>query len=467
MPTPNTHFGPDALREMLSPINAIYFLGIGGVSMSSLAVLTKGQGLCVGGYDRTASPLTRKLEASGIRIDYTPDASHLDGYGAVVYTVAIAPDQPEYLEAIRRGIPLISRADYLGYLMSDYGERIGFAGTHGKSTCTCMCAQLFMDAGMDPTVLSGASMPTLDGTFRAGARDYMIIEACEYMDSFLDFRPSVAVVLNTEWDHVDYFHSLEQLRDSFAAYASLVGRQGLAIYNADDPQTVQAMESVNARLVSFGRFTPSADFSSVNERMENGYARFTLMFRGKPLTEITLRIPGEHNIYNALATAAVARCCGLCSRTIAEGIHNFTGADRRMQYKGRLNGAAVYDDYAHHPTEVAATVREAALLGGGRLICVFQPHTYSRTATLFDRYVEALSPADTVILAPIYAARETDDRRVNSARLARAVGGNAVALGGLPDIAAHLTAIVQPGDTVVIMGAGNIDALYPLLPLTP
>lgn len=466
MSSPNTHIGADAIGQMLRGVGSIYFIGIGGISMSSLAMITARRGLRVGGYDRTKTALTESLERMGVTVYDTEDAAHLDGFGAVVYTVAIPEQHAEYAEAKRRGLPLISRSDYLGYLMLDYAQRIGIAGSHGKSTATCMCAQIFMSAMADPTVMSGAAMRSMGGAFRLGGNRSMVFEACEYKDSFLDFNPTVAVILNAELDHVDYFHDMAQLRASFAAFAERVGESGTVIYNADDAETVLAMQSVRARRVTFARHEARADYLALNVCVEQGVASFDLFCRGERLGRVQLRVPGEHNVYNALAAAAAAHECGLCTGSIVRGLGEFCGAERRMEYKGKLNGAVVYDDYAHHSTEVLTTLREAAELGSGRLICAFQPHTYSRTSMLFDEYVAALRHADYAVIAPIYAARETDTMGMSPCVLAEAVGsGVAVGFDDMASVAAELSRVARPGDTVVIMGAGNIDGIYGMLDL--
>ena len=470
MSTPNTHYGAEVLCRLLADKNSIYFLGIGGISMSSLALLTHRRGLRVGGYDRTRSEVTGRLEAAGIPVHDTPDPSHLDGFEAVVYTVAIAEDHPEYVEAARRGLPLVSRSDYLGYLMLDYQSRIGVAGSHGKSTATCMCAQILMSAMCDPTVMSGAPMRSMGGAFRLGGRNSMVFEACEYKDSFLDFNPTVAVVLNCELDHVDYFKSMEQLRASFAAFADRAGKDGCVVYNADDAETRLAMRDVVSRRVTFGIEDTTADYRATGIDLTGGYASFDVWHHDRPMGRVRLRVPGQHNVYNALAAVAATHECGLCSHDIVRGLEDFEGAVRRMEYKGTLNGAVVFDDYGHHPTEVNATLRESRLLGTGRLICAFQPHTYSRTATLFDDYVKALTLADAVVVAPIYAARETDDRGVSATKLAEAVNaavGREVARGceDMALVAGALCELARPGDTVIVMGAGNIDSVYVGLPL--
>lgn len=468
MATPNTHHGASAIDRMLHAVRSIYFLGIGGISMSSLAALTHRSGIRVGGYDRTVSPLTEQLAARGIPIDTQASAANIDGYDAVVYTVAISDEQPEYVEAQRRGIPLISRADYMGYLMTDYVHRIGIAGTHGKSTTTGMCAQIFLAAMSDPTVLCGAALPAMNGAYRAGKKEFMIFEACEYMDSFLDFNPTAALVLNTELDHVDYFKSMEQMCASYAAFAAKAGESGCVIYNADDPVSVEAMRTVPGRHITFG-LGGTANYRAVNVQIEEGTQTFSLLCDGEHLARICLHLPGQYNLYNALAAAAAAHEHGICSRAIAEGLEVFGGVHRRMEYKGMLFGGRLYDDYAHHPSEIRAALTGARQMSaGGRVVCVFQSHTFSRTAALFDDFVSALSGADAVIVAPIYAARETNTYGVSAELLAgalRRVGTHALSGDSFEGVARLLAHTVEEGDVIVVMGAGDIEKVYPLLPI--
>jgi UDP-N-acetylmuramate--alanine ligase len=385
----------------------------------------------------------------------------------VVYTVAISATQPEYLEAMRRGLPLISRANYMGYLMEAYRVRIGVAGTHGKSTTTGMLTSIYMAADADPTVLCGAKVPCIDSAFREGGMDTMLFEACEYMDSFLDFCPTVALILNAELDHVDYFRDFAQMQRSFAAYADRVGDTGTVITNADDRGATEALAQTRGRLVTFG-VEQDADYraTQISVDSEGVGQQFSLVCRGEYLGRISLGVTGRHNVYNALAAAAAARESGICMRAITAGLASFGGVSRRMEYKGMLGSAAVYDDYAHHPTEIRASIDAARALCRKRLVCVFQSHTYSRTAALFDDFAAALSRADRVIVAPIYAAREQNTSGVREAALAEAIrqrGTPACHGESLADTAALLHEQLQDGDTVLIMGAGDIDRMYPLL----
>ncbi len=461
MATPNTHFGAEKIGEMLSSCNSIFFIGIGGVNMSSLAHISHLRGYRVGGSDRTRTAVTEKLEKEGLLISYGHDASHVDSYDAVVYTVAISEDNPEYVRAGERGIPLISRADYLGYLMTGYERRIGVCGMHGKSTCTSMCAEIFIDADADPTVLSGASMKSMGGASRVGREKHFIFEACEYMDSFLDFYPTLAVILNVEMDHVDYFHSMEHIYRSFAAFAD---KAGAVIANADDGNVRIALENFGGRVYWFSTKDKKADFYAENIAFSHGRASFDMMAGGQRICHIALAVTGEHNIYNALAAGAVAYLSGIDGADIAKGLENFRGAERRMEYKGKFAGADVYDDYGHHPTEVKTTLQGASEMGYRRLVCVYQPHTYSRTIGLFEEFKQAFGYADEAIIADIYAAREVDTGEVSAEILARALS-NGKYVGDMAAIRDYLAAAVRPEDLILVMGAGDIYKLFGLMGL--
>ena len=460
----NTHYGAAAIREMLSGASSIYFIGIGGINMSSLAHISHIRGYRVGGSDQMQTALTDKLADAGIEIFYSHEASHIDGYDAVVYTVAIASDNPEYNAAIARGIPCISRADFLGYIMTGYRNRVGVSGMHGKSTCTSMCALSFMHAGGDPTVLSGATLAEMGGAYRIGGEDNFVFEACEYMDSFLDFNPNIAIILNIELDHVDYFKSITQVRRSFSDYAAITGPSGYAVVNGDDDNVRLSMAGYAGTLVTFG-LSEGCDYTAYNIEYVSGMASFDVYFRGNYAAHINLSVPGKHNVYNALAAFAAALICGLDAATVAEGLSHYLGAGRRMEYKGKWNGVDVYDDYAHHPTEISVTLQGFRDMGFGRLFCIYQPHTYSRTAALWDDFVSALSTADRVLPVDIYAARETDTLGVSSALLAGAIGEKATYCASFDDVIDVLANEAQPGDAIIVMGAGTVYRIFPLLGL--
>ena len=479
MSTPNTHEGSARIKACLKACadrkGSVFFIGVGGVMMSSLALLTARAGYSVFGSDRARTAVTDTLEARGITVCYGHDSRNIPAdCGLVVYTVAISEDNPEYTEAHGRGIPCVSRADYLGALMTDYTRRVGVAGMHGKSTCTSMCAQILLDAEVDPTILSGATYAPMGGAYRLGdSKEHFLFEACEYMDSFLDFKPTVAVLLGAELEHVDYFKDMEQITESFARFASLTGEGGVTVVNLDDSDIMESARRAldrgrTGRLVTFSaEGNPAADFRAECVRMERGLPCFELIARGESLGSVTMAVPGRHQVINALAAAAAMEACGIPRAAILSGLTRYCGAGRRMEYKGTVNGAKVYDDYGHHPTEVKATLEGAkALCGaeseGGRLICVFQPHTYSRTASLYSEFLTAFDAADKVIFMDIYAAREDNIYGVSSAGLAadinrRAADAHKADYCTTPAEAAEaIRSLAKEGDTVVIMGAGDV-----------
>ena len=461
----NTNYGAEKVNDFLSGKKNIFFIGIGGVSMSSLALTAKSRGYRVGGSDRAVSPSVLRLTANGIRVCIGHRAENIAGYDLAVYTVAISEENPEYNEAKRLGIPLVSRADFLGALMWGFERRIGICGMHGKSSCTAMCAQIFLRA-TDATVFCGAELPLLkNSTCCIGnEQEHFVFEACEYMDSFLDFNPTLAVVLNVGMDHPDYFKDLTQIRTSFLNYARRTGKGGTVLYNADDAESVLALKEFEGRHVTFG-IENAADYMACNIRHEGGITAFDYWENGRFLCRIKLHVFGLHNVYNALAAAAAASICGIAPDLIAEALEAFEGTKRRMECKGRLNGAIVYDDYGHHPVEIGATLSGAGEMGYRRILCAYQPHTYSRTAKLFDEFVRAFDVADRVYFADIYAAREQNTFGVSSEGLAKTIGDRAEYCGSFSRVAEALKRDAQEGDLVIVMGAGDIYKVYDLLKL--
>jgi len=466
MSTPNTHFGAEKLKELLDKKSCkrIFFCGVGGVNMSSLAHLAIKNGYAVVGSDRTRSDITEALCRAGAIIYEGHRACHVDGCDAFVYTVAIAEDNPEYLRAAEFGIPRISRADFLGYVMTSSPVRIGVCGTHGKSTCTAMCSAVFTAASADPTVMCGSVLSDVKSTFKLGTGDHFIFEACEYMDSFLDFNPTAAVVLNVEMDHVDYFNSIEQMMTSYANFVKKTGENGTVIYNADDQTTVAALKDFKGRRISFGIESEDATFRAANIESTDTGSRFTIFKNGERFARVTLSVPGRHNVLNALAAAAAGYHGGVGAEDIEKGLGEYRGTHRRIEYKGRLYGARIYDDYAHHPTEISASLGALrSLMGGrGRLSVVFQSHTYSRTKALEDEFASALSLADRVIVAPIFPARETDTLGVSQYTLSSKTAGGEAAE-SLEKAAEMLVVGLSEGDVAVVMGAGNVDSIFGIL----
>ena len=431
--------------------------------MSSLAHISRLRGYRVGGSDREQTNLTERLKAEGIEIFYEHLAENMESYDAVVYTVAISPSNPEYVRALEKGIPCISRADYLGYLMLGYENRIGVSGMHGKSTCTSMCATVFMAGDADPTVLSGAELDAMGGAYRIGHSENFIFEACEYMDSFLDFNPSTAIILNIDLDHVDYFSSIEQVCYSYSRFANITGENGTIIANADNEYIPVALEGYKGRVITFGVATKSADFTAINIRYPDGFAEFDVMNKQEFLAHVKLSVTGEHNVYNALAAFVAGYIAGLNPEKIVKGLLAFKGAKRRMEYKGTVNGALVFDDYGHHPTEVSTTLEGVARRGAERLFCVFQPHTFSRTYALMDDFANSFDSVDRVFIADIYPARETDNLGVSGNTLALRIGNKAEYISGFENIANEINSMLFPGDILIVMGAGDIYKLFDYL----
>ena len=465
MSLPNTHYGAARIGELLKNCRSLLFIGVGGVSMCSLAELAILDGFFVIGSDRCESGRLERLRQKGAEIHIGHDASHAKSADAAIYTVAIDGENPEYLAMKQAGKPLISRADFLGYVMMRYQRRIGIAGMNGKSTTTAMCGHILRGAG-DPTVFCGAEASALDGStcLIGQKREHLVFEACEYKDSFLDFCPNVAVILNVGMDHVDYFHSLEQIQRSFRNYAKLVGADGVVIVNGDDRNAMQAMTDFQGKMVTFGR-SEGVDFRASRIESHKGCRRFDLLYHGEKICRIRLLQPGDYQVENALAAAATAYVCGVDPKIIEDRIATYVGVKRRMEYKGALNGAAVYDDYAHHPSAIEATLAGAREMGYRRILCVYQPHTYSRTAGLFDEFSKAFSGADQVYFADIYAAREQNVSGVSSQQLANAVGDHAVYCESFQAVAEGLKRDAQQDDLVLIMGAGDIDRIFQMLSL--
>ena len=468
MSVANTHYGALQIKELMRGARnkSVFFIGIGGINMSSLAHITRLRGMRVGGSDRTPSALTERLSAEGIEIYYEHSASNIEDYDILVYTVAISEDNPELVAARQRGIPCISRADYMGYIMMGYDKRIGISGMHGKSTCTSMCAQTLIGANTDPTVLSGAELSAMNGAYRVGGDEFFLFEACEYMDSFLDFNPTVAVILNIEMDHVDYFESMDHILRSFRSFAELTGEDGMCIANIDSRTVREALDGYRGITVWFG-LSDKADFRAVNINCKRGCYSFDIMAYGDHFCSVELKVSGYHNIFNSLASAAALAVSGVSAEDIKKGLESFFGARRRMEYKGELNGASVYDDYGHHPTEVKVTLAGARdmIEDDGRLFCVFQSHTYSRTAALLGDFASALDMADRVVITDIYAARETDTMGITPELFAECIGDKAIACHGFHKAAEVLRKELREGDVAIVMGAGDVWHTFEYLDL--
>lgn len=448
--------------------NRLHFIGIGGISMSSLAAISRDLGYKVTGSDRSGSEITEKLRESGICVYIGHDARHVENCDAVIYTAAIAEENEVLKSARLKGIPCITRAVYLGWLMRGYKKRIGIAGTHGKSTTASMTAAIMIESGTDPTVVSGAEYDGMrnggqvSAAYRSGGSDNFIFEACEYTDSFLAFFPSTAVITNIELDHVDYFHSLEQYINSFREYMNIADT---AIINFDSPHARTAAEGYKGSLIGFAVTSGDAQYRAGDIVFEKGAAHFQLIVRGNVICNIGLTVAGEHHVYNALAAAAAALENGASVQAVSSGLAAFGGARRRFEYKGMINGASVYDDYAHHPTEIMATLSAArSIAGKRRIICVFQPHSLSRTSGLFGQFTEAFKNSDITVFADIYENLEHDSGNtdITSADLAKKTD-RAIYMKGFDEIANYLQREIREGDIVITMGAGDVYKICGML----
>lgn len=445
--------------DFQKPIH-IHFIGIGGISMSGLAEILLEEGFTVSGSDSKESPLTQKLEQLGATIFYGQKASNIiDGIDCVVYTAAIHRENAELIEAVAKKIPMLTRAELLGQLMKNYKTPIAVSGTHGKTTTTSMLSHILLAGEKDPTISVGGILQAIGGNIRVGHSETFITEACEYTNSFLNFFPKIGIILNIEEDHLDFFKDLEDIRHSFHQFAALIPTDGTLIINNDIKNYEEICEGLDCRIVTCGS-SLSSDYSSENVRFdEKGLASFDLIKRGETVCRIQLSVPGYHNVSNALTCIAAAELLEIPMETIKQGLLAFTGTDRRFEYKGMMNGVTIIDDYAHHPTEILATLKAAKNYPHKELWCVFQPHTYTRTKAFFHEFAEVLSHTDHLVLADIFAARETDTLGVSSKDLAAEVarlGTDAHYFGSFEEIEMFLKGHCVSGDLLITMGAGDV-----------
>ena len=438
----------EELKQYLVPGKHIHLVGIGGVSMRPLGLVLKGMGMLVTGSDMNASVSTDELIANGIHVSIGHQAENIKGADCIIRTAAAHNDNPEIAAARQMGIPLFERAQAWGVIMQAYKNAICVAGTHGKTTTTSMITHILLETEMDPTVMIGGYLPLLHAGHRVGKGDTIILESCEYCDSFLNFFPTLAVILNVEADHLDYFKDLADIQKSFHKFAQL--SSGGVLANGDDPHTVEAMEGIEH--ITFGL---NKENRVRAENICSNWQHFDVICDGAFYCHLDLRVIGRHNALNALAAAGAAWMLGVPGEVVSRGLATFAGAERRMQFKGNYNGADVFDDYAHHPDELAATIDAIRTMDYKRVIVAFQPHTYTRTKALFHDFVRELSKADVLVLAEIYAARERNTVGVSSKDLVAQIPGS-VYCKTLQDVTVYLRKIAQAGDVVLTVGAGDI-----------
>lgn len=436
----------------------IHFIGIGGISMSGLAMVLLKNGYKVTGSDREKSHITDKLEKNGAVVYEGHSEKNVCGADLVVHTAAVHDDNPEMKQARADNIRLIDRAECLGAIMKLYKKAVGVSGTHGKTTTTGMLTHALMYADTDPTISIGGELDIIDGNIRAGKSDFFVTEACEYTNSFLKFFPYIAIITNIEEDHLDFFSGIEEIRESFSKFAQLTKKTGFVVANGDDENVKIALENTDCSIVYYGS-SDICEYSYDNMILKNGCPEFDVIHNGEKISTIHLNVPGLHNVMNALAVVASCNLLGLDTETVSRGIETFKGTHRRFERLGALNGASIIADYAHHPTEITATLKSAKAFEYNRLWCVFQPHTYTRTKALWNNFLTCFSDCDKLILTHIYAAREAFDGVTKASDLAAQIrqnGKDAVYIEDFSQVCEHLKENVAPGDMVFIMGAGDV-----------
>ncbi|MBQ8032220.1 MAG: UDP-N-acetylmuramate--L-alanine ligase [Butyrivibrio sp.] len=450
--------------DFKNPVH-VYFIGIGGISMSGLAQILIKEGFKISGSDSKESAMTRALESQQVKINYGQRAENIssaDKIDVVVYTAAVHPDNPEFAAAKEAGIPMLTRAELLGQIMKQYALPVAISGTHGKTTTTSMVSKILLEADTDPTLSIGGVFKDIGGNIRVGQSEYFVTEACEYTNSFLSFFPKISVISNIDADHLDFFKDLEDIRHSFRKFAELLPADGTLVISGDIENVDEITHDLPCTIVTYGSSDKFDYYPTDIVYDDHGNPSFTAHLpMGKEL-KIKLAVPGIHNVYNALAAIAVSTVLNIEDKHIVSGLSLFGGTSRRFEYKGEIGGVTIIDDYAHHPTEIKATLTAAKNYPHEKIWCVFQPHTYTRTKALLDEFAEALSLADHVVLADIYAAREKDDLGISSRTLADKI----VSLGhecnyfptlsNFNEIEKFLLQNCTKGDLLITMGAGDV-----------
>ena len=441
-------------RNWLESVQRIHFIGIGGSGMSPLAEILHAKGYTLTGSDNNESDNLTRLRGLGISIAMGHAATNVEGADLVVYTAAIPADNPELIAAAEWGIPLVERAILLGQISRQFSNTIAVAGTHGKTTTSSMLSHTLLTAGTDPSIFIGGRLPLINANGHAGTNDTMVCEACEFKDHYLEMTPAISIILNVDADHLDYFGDLDGVIASFAKFAALT--TDAVIYNADDPNTVAAVEAVPAdKRISFGTADDCHWQAKNITTVRGAYGKYDLHCKGEFLCTVELGVPGAHNVMNSLSVAAAATLCGLTPAQIAEGIADFHGAGRRFEFLGTYAGVTVADDYAHHPTEIAATLDAAKKLDHNRVWAIHQPFTFTRTARHLDEFAAVLDKADVAVISDIMGSREVNEWGVHTTQMTAKMQ-KGVYLPTFPEIAAYVAERVQPGDLVITMGGGDV-----------
>ncbi len=449
--------------ENLKKYKHIHMIGIGGISMSGIAEILHNFGIFVTGSDCRKSKITDRLSSRGIFVSIGHETNLVENADLIVYSAAIKQNDPELIYARLNNIKAVERSDFVGYLTRIYKNTIGIAGTHGKTTTTSMVSLCFLEAGFDPTIQVGAILKQINGNNRIGNSEYFILESCEYVESFLKFSPKSTIVLNIDNDHLDYFKNFENIKNAFSKYVSLLPFDGLLVVNADDTNCMDLRSSTDANTVTFGIKNEKANFVARNITFDNeGFPKFDVYNNNNYYFQVKLSVPGVHNVYNALSCIALCTKYGIDKYTIKTALSKFTGANRRFEHIGSYKNIDIYDDYAHHPSEILAVANSLKNKSYRQSWIIFQPHTYSRTRLLLDDFAKALKNFDNIIITDIYAARETNTYNISSMDLVnkiRALGKDAKYISSFENIVSYVKDRACPNDIILTIGAGTITEL--------
>lgn len=452
--------------NFLNNVRTVHFIGIGGISMSGLAEILLDQGFMVTGSDIQQSPIIEKLRKKGAKIIIPHNAQNVLGADLVVYTSAVKEDNPEMIKARELNLPIIDRASFLGSIMKEYGFGIAVAGCHGKTTSTSMISLILKNAHLDPTILLGGELDAIGGNVRIGKSPYFITEACEYMENFLKFYPYVGVILNIDEDHLDYFKDINHIKTAFLKFARLIPKKGCLVLCSENSHAMEIAPQVNCNVITFG-IDIESDYMAKNIKYDElGHPSFDIFKKDKNMGSFSLKVPGRHNIINALSAFAVSDFVGISPEIISSSLLDFRGTHRRFEIVGNHNNITIVDDYAHHPTEIRVTLEAAKKVPHNHIWCIFQPHTYTRTKLLLNEFAHSFYGADTIIITDIYAAREKDTGLIHSKDLTKEINdnsNNALYIKEFEDIAKYISQNAKPGDLVMTIGAGSITNLGPVI----
>ena len=440
-------------ENLLKTRKHLHFIGIGGSGMFPMVQILHNEGFYITGSDNNETETTKIERKMGIPVVLGQAAENIEGADLIVYTAAIMSDNPELIAAKASGVPCLERSEMLGLLSKRYSKAVCVAGTHGKTTTSGMIAQVLLESGKDPSAFIGGKVKALGGSGRAGKSDIFVVEACEFVDTFLKLSNDISIILNIDNDHLDYFGTIENSIKSFRKFAE--NNTGLLVVNGDDENTMKAVAGLDKEIITFGLDEKNDYYAKDIKKLGGAKSGYTLMHKGEQVADITLSIPGKHNIMNSMACAAVCLYLGVEPETMAENISKFPGAGRRFEVLGEVNGVTIADDYAHHPTELAATLRAAKEMDFGEVWAVFQPFTYSRTALLLDDFVTALSVADHVVMSEIMGSREKNTYNIYTKDLAEKIPGS-VWFNTFDEMADYTMSHAKPGDLVITLGCGDV-----------